>query len=223
MNAAPDSPSIHLCGHCGLPVAASGHQGQVAGVWQRFCCYGCYLCQRIIGEKGESGLTSWLLAQLGLSWFFAMDIMMIAIARYTGGFEGVEPSTVRFFEWTEFGLATPIVLMLGVPYLWRSLNSLIRGSVNADVLIALGAIASYGFSTWQLFTQEHPILYYDSGTMILAFVNLGRYLEAAARRRTAGGIRDLSAAELGVARRKSPSGITEIAASELCVGDDIVL
>ncbi len=223
MNAAPDSPSIHLCGHCGLPVAASGHQGQVAGVWQRFCCYGCYLCQRIIGEKGESGLTSWLLAQLGLSWFFAMDIMMIAIARYTGGFEGVEPATVRFFEWTEFGLATPIVLMLGVPYLWRSLNSLIRGSVNADVLIALGAIASYGFSTWQLFTQEHPILYYDSGTMILAFVNLGRYLEAAARRRTAGGIRDLSAAELGVARRKSPSGITEIAASELCVGDEIVL
>jgi Cu2+-exporting ATPase len=216
-------PSIHLCGHCGLPVAASGHQGQVAGVWQRFCCYGCYLCQRIIGEKGESGLTNWLLAQLGLSWFFAMDIMMIAIARYTGGFAGVEPSTVRFFEWTEFALATPIVLMLGVPYLWRSFNSVIRGSVNADVLIALGAIASYGFSTWQLFTQEHPILYYDSGTMILAFVNLGRYLEAAARRRTAGGIRDLSAAELGQARRKSPAGITEIAASELCVGDEIVL
>lgn len=145
MNPDQSSTSIHLCGHCGLPVAASGHQGEVAGVWQRFCCYGCYLCQRIIGEKGEAGLTSWLLAQLGLSWFFAMDIMMIAVARYTGGFEGVDPSTVRFFEWTEFGLATPIVFMLGVPYLWRSFKSLSRGSVNADVLIALGAIASYAF------------------------------------------------------------------------------
>ncbi len=90
--------NLHLCDHCGLPIAASGHQGQVAGVWQRFCCYGCYLCQRIIGERGESGLTSWLLAQLGLSWFFSMDIMMISVARYTGGFEGVDPRTVRFFE-----------------------------------------------------------------------------------------------------------------------------
>ncbi|MBP9891472.1 MAG: cadmium-translocating P-type ATPase [Planctomycetes bacterium] len=215
--------SIHLCGHCGLPVAASGHQGEVAGVWQRFCCYGCYLCQRIIGEKGEAGLTSWLLAQLGLSWFFAMDIMMIAVARYTGGFEGVDPSTVRFFEWTEFGLATPIVFMLGVPYLWRSFKSLSRGSVNADVLIALGAIASYAFSTWQLLTQDNPILYYDSGTMILVFVNFGRYIEAAARRRTASGIRELSAAELGKARRKSAGAITEVAAGELAVGDEIVL
>lgn len=223
MNPDQSSTSIHLCGHCGLPVAASGHQGEVAGVWQRFCCYGCYLCQRIIGEKGEAGLTSWLLAQLGLSWFFAMDIMMIAVARYTGGFEGVDPSTVRFFEWTEFGLATPIVFMLGVPYLWRSFKSLSRGSVNADVLIALGAIASYAFSTWQLLTQDNPILYYDSGTMILVFVNFGRYIEAAARRRTASGIRELSAAELGKARRRSAGAITEVAASELAVGDEIVL
>lgn len=223
MNPDSSSSSIHLCGHCGLPVAASGHQGEVAGVWQRFCCYGCYLCQRIIGEKGEAGLTSWLLAQLGLSWFFAMDIMMIAIARYTGGFDGVEPSTVRFFEWTEFALATPIILMLGVPYLWRSLKSLSRGSVNADVLIALGAIASYGFSTWQLFTQDTPILYYDSGTMILVFVNFGRYIEAAARRRTASGIRELSSAELGKARRKVAGGITEVDAAALAVGDEIVL
>lgn len=218
-----DGPAIHLCGHCGLPVAASGHQGEVAGVWQRFCCYGCYLCQRIIGEKGESGLTNWLLAQLGLSWFFAMDIMMIAVARYTGGFEGVEPSTVRFFEWTEFALATPIILMLGVPYLWRSAKSLARGSVNADVLIALGAMASYGFSTWQLFTQEHPTLYYDSGTMILVFVNFGRYIEAAARRRTASGIRELSAAELGTARRKRGGAVEEVAAGELTIGDGIVV
>ncbi|MCC6149260.1 MAG: cadmium-translocating P-type ATPase [Planctomycetes bacterium] len=223
MNPDQSSTSIHLCGHCGLPVAASGHQGEVAGVWQRFCCYGCYLCQRIIGERGEAGLTSWLLAQLGLSWFFAMDIMMIAVARYTGGFEGVDPSTVRFFEWTEFGLATPIVFMLGVPYLWRSFKSLSRGSVNADVLIALGAIASYAFSTWQLLTQDNPILYYDSGTMILVFVNFGRYIEAAARRRTASGIRELSAAELGKARRRSAGAITEVAASELAVGDEIVL
>ncbi len=215
--------NLHLCDHCGLPIAASGHQGQVAGVWQRFCCYGCYLCQRIIGERGESGLTSWLLAQLGLSWFFSMDIMMISVARYTGGFEGVDPRTVRFFEWAEFGLAVPIVAMLGLPYLWRSLKSLLRGSVNADVLIAMGALASFGYSTWQLFTQDKPTLYFDSGTMILVLVNLGRYLEAAARRKTSSGIRDLTAAEMGHARLKTDHGIREVAADSLQVNDVIAV
>jgi len=218
-----EQSSLHLCDHCGLPIAASGAQGEVAGVWQRFCCYGCYLCQRIIGEKGEAGLTSILLAQLGLSWFFSMDIMMIALARYTGGFKGAEPSTIRFFEWSEFALALPIVAMLGLPYLWRSLNHLARGSVNTDVLIALGAMASFGYSSWQLFTQEQPTLYYDSGTMILVFVITGRLLEAVARRKTSGGIRDLSAAELGRARKVTDGNMQEVSASELRVGDQILL
>src|SRR5262245_24146849 len=80
--AEPASASdLALCSHCGLPVAGRGHQGEVAGVWQRFCCYGCFLCQKIIGEKGVSGLSSWLLAQLGLSWFLAMEIMMLSLIR----------------------------------------------------------------------------------------------------------------------------------------------
>jgi heavy metal translocating P-type ATPase len=213
---------ISLCSHCGLPVAGAGLQGEVQGAWQRFCCYGCFLCQKIIGEKGESGLSSWLLAQLGLSWFLAMDIMMISLIRYTGGFEGVDPATIRAFEWIEFFLMIPIVLLLGVPYLYRSLRSLLRGSINADVLIAIGTVFTFGYSTHQLFTRENPHLYFDSGSMILVLVVLGRYLEAAARRKSSEGLRTLSAADLADARRLLPDGSSEtVSAEHLRPGDRI--
>ncbi|MCC6573401.1 MAG: cadmium-translocating P-type ATPase [Planctomycetes bacterium] len=222
--AALEKTQLSLCSHCGLPVAGSGHQGEVAGAWQRFCCYGCFLCQKIIGEKGVRGLSSWLLAQLGLSWFFAMDIMMLSLMRYFGGFEGIELGTVRILEWIEFALATAIIMLLGFPYLWRSLQSLFRGSVSADALIAIGAFATYGYSTWSLITQDRPDLYFDSGSMILVLVNLGRYVEAAARRRTIAGVKALSALDLSQSRRLKPDGgVEEVAASALVPGDRVLI
>jgi hypothetical protein len=44
----------------------------VAGALERFCCYGCVLAARVTRERGESGVASAVMVQLGLAVFFAM-------------------------------------------------------------------------------------------------------------------------------------------------------
>ena len=63
-------------------------------------------------------------------------------------------------------------------YYWECRELIIRLS---SCWPSMGAFITYGYSTWQLFTRPDPQLYYDSGSMILVLVNLGRYVEAAAR------------------------------------------
>jgi len=82
-------------------------------------------------------------------------------------------------RWTSLVLATPVQLYGGWPFLK---GAAIRARVltaNMDTLIALGTSAAYLYSVWALFSDED--LYFDSAAVILAFLLLGRWLEARAK------------------------------------------
>ncbi len=225
-------PSIGLCDHCALPIKTGALRATIHGMAQRFCCYGCMVAQRIMGapEHGVGGgAYNWHMAKMSFGWLLGGPLMGLSFVEYVGGFEGASVAEQSLVVWIVFGLATGIFLILGIPYLLTGLMALLRGRITADVLIALGASAAYGFSTYNLFTadsievaREH--LYFDSGSMIIVLVSLGRFIEAAARRMSGQNLRELSAVQMGEAVRILSDGNEErVAASELQPGDTIRL
>ena len=88
---------------------------------------------------------------------------------------------------------------------WRAAR---HGAANMDTLIAVGTTAAWGYSTVITLAPQvvmaaglEPAAYFDSSTLIIGFVLLGRWLEARAKGQAGGAIRRLLALEPPVARR----------------------
>ena len=95
-------------------------------------------------------------------------------------------------EW-QLAFATPIQFILGWRFYRAGFKSLLSGSGNMDLLIAIGTSSAYGLSLYHTFATgqlEHD-LYYEGSAIIISMVLLGRWLEAKAKRQTGEAIRAL--------------------------------
>ena len=141
--------------------------------------------------------------KLVLSGFAAGNTMMLSIALWSGYFDGSLPVEYkRLFEWMQFVLTTPIFLYTAQVFHrgWRGFFR--TGAVGMDVLISSGISAAYFYSVfvflWPLLFAPGQTLeelgalapglptaevYFDSVTMIVFLLLVGRYLEWRARLR----------------------------------------
>jgi len=78
---------------------------------------------------------------------------------------------------------------------WRAAR---HGTTNMDTLVAIGTTAAWAYSVFVTLWPEvvlaaglEPVSYFDSSTIIIGLVLLGRWLEARAKVRTTGAIRRL--------------------------------
>jgi P-type Cu+ transporter len=104
--------------------------------------------------------------------------------------------------WTEFALATPVVLWGGWPFFARGWASLVNRSLNMFTLIALGTGTAFLYSVIAvLFPGIFPAtfrgmnggvpVYFEAAAAITTLVLLGQVLELRARSRTSAAIRAL--------------------------------
>ena len=198
------------CAHCGLPVTVPR---EAEG--KSFCCYGCYLVSRIVGEQGQQGSRAWALLRLSIGALLAMNVMMIALLLYT---HSVEPAAVRYFRWTMLTLATPAVLLLGYPFLAGAAGELARRRVSLDTLVAVGAGAAYTVSVVHTLRGAGPV-YFDTATMLPTLMTFGRLIEAAAKTRTQQLVRGLQTLLPPAAQRVETGGDREVALDRLRSGD----
>ena len=97
-----------------------------------------------------------------------------------------------------WGLATPVVFWCGRRFFRAGFSALRHGSANMDTLVALSVSISYLFSVFnllfpQVWTSQglEAHLYFESATMIVAFILIGRVLEERAKHSTTAAIRKL--------------------------------
>jgi Cu2+-exporting ATPase/Cu+-exporting ATPase len=145
-----------------------------------FCCSGCSLVYQITGQLGEAGEASFWLAKLGLGCFFAMNVMTLSLLLYSGYLTEIDPEIVPKIAYLSFALATPVMFILGWPFIKHAVSETAALSFSMDSLVALGALSAYAASTYAAFTGN-PRIYFDTATMILVLVTLGRFLEASAK------------------------------------------
>lgn len=88
-------------------------------------------------------------------------------------------------------LATVVQFGLGWRFYKAAYKALRSGSANMDVLISLGTTCAYGLSFF-LMTQGHlHELYFESSSVVISMVLLGKWLELNAKYKTSGAIREL--------------------------------
>ena len=121
-----------------------------------------------------------VLWRLALAWPLGITVMVL----------GLTAMDVTWARWLSFVLAAPVQFVAGWPFLkgaWMRARHL---STNMDTLIAVGTLSAFIYSTWALLTGER-YLYFDSAAVVIAFLLLGRFLEARAKGRASQAIRKL--------------------------------
>ncbi|MEO7206229.1 MAG: heavy metal translocating P-type ATPase, partial [Steroidobacteraceae bacterium] len=132
--------------------------------------------------------------------------------------------------WTQFVLATPIVLWCAWPFFQRAWASILNRSANMFTLIALGVGAAYLYSLVATFApglfpaslQEGGLIpvYYEAAAVVTVLVLLGQVLELRAREKTGGAIRALLKLAPKTARRIRADGKDEeIPLDQVHLGD----
>lgn len=95
-------------------------------------------------------------------------------------------------------LTTPSQFWIGRKFYRNAYKSLKHGSATMDVLVMLGTSAAYFYSLftmicaiWNSDPEYRPFVFFDTSTMLIMFVSLGRYLENHAKGRTSAALTDL--------------------------------
>ena len=95
-------------------------------------------------------------------------------------------------------LATPVVFGLGRGFYANAWRLLKHRTANMDTLVAVSTGIAYAFSVFNLFFPDfwrsrgiEPHVYFEASAVIIAFILLGRLLEARAKSRTADAIKKL--------------------------------
>jgi Cu+-exporting ATPase len=114
--------------------------------------------------------------------FATMNIMWIAIAQYAGYFMGMERGHKNILNIAEFVLATPTLFYSGWIFFRGAWFGLKNRFINMDFLVAVGATLAYIYSIYAMVSMSGEV-YFDSVTMIITFVLVGKYLEILSKKR----------------------------------------
>jgi len=88
---------------------------------------------------------------------------------------------VHFFQVMMLVSSIPVLVLLGLPILRAGFASLLRGQPNLHTLIAIGSFSAFALSLRNLIAG-HGGLYFDTATMLIFLVSVGRWLEMQAHK-----------------------------------------
>ncbi len=122
--------------------------------------------------------------RMAVAAFGSMNIMWIAVAQYTGYFTGITQEYKTIMNVAEWFLATPVLFYSGWVFFRGAWFGIRNKIVNMDILVATGATLTYIYSIF-ITLLEHGEAYFDSVTMIITFVLLGKFLEVLSKKSAA--------------------------------------
>jgi len=183
-------------------------------------------------EERESEVARWKV-RVVVAGGCALPLLYLAMA---GMFKLPLPGmSEQYLALIQFALATPIVIA-GFEFYTRGMRALVNRNPNMDSLVAIGTGAAYLYSAFvmvMLFLgtkgYSREMLYFEGAGIILAFIMLGKWLEALAKGKTSAAIKKLLGLAPKTARvfqRKNDEGeyvTAEVPIEQLKAGDVIVV
>ena len=125
-----------------------------------------------------------------------------------------------------FLLATPVQFVVGWTFYVGTYKGLKNKTANMDTLIAMGTSTAYFYSTVVTFIPElfpNAAVFFDTATMIMTFILLGKLLDAIAKGRTSEAIRKIMGLQAKVARIIRNNQEMEVPIEEVIVGDIVIV
>ncbi len=124
-----------------------------------------------------------LLRSLAIAGFASANVMMLAWAVWAGQAQGMPQGTQAFFNWLSALVAVPALVLAGRPFFRSAFGALRAGRTNIDVPIVAALILATAISLIELMRQGAHV-YFDSATMLLFVLLIGRYLDFRVRARS---------------------------------------
>jgi copper-transporting P-type ATPase V len=149
-----------------------------------------------------------VLWRLALAWPLGIAVMVL-------GFVAMD---VTWARWLSFLLTLPVQFVAGWPFLHGAWMRARHLATNMDTLIAVGTLSAFTYSAWALLADER-YLYFDSAAVVIAFLLLGRFLEARAKGHASQAIEKLLQLGAKEARVVRDGRDVVIPAAQIAVGD----
>jgi len=214
------------CYQCGIPITGKSLKYDIGnGKVEDFCCFGCYLINKTTGLRGEEGNAVAFLGKFGFGYFLAMLVFMLSTYLYGAHMTPDDPQAIAFtniIKYVILVLATPVMILLGVPILKNSFSRHNWLNFNTDTLIAIGSFSAYFLSVYSVFTNK-PSIYFETATMILVLVTFGRYLETSSRVKASNFMKELLKLMPQKARIIRENKEIEIPIENVKVGDILLI
>jgi len=128
----------------------------------------------------------------------------------------------KFSDLCQFILTTAVIFWPGIGFFKNALKQVRHWSLGMDSLIALGAGAAYGFSVITLLKGGSG-LYFESASIIITLILLGRFFESKAKGKAGEAIRKLMDLQPKSARVVRDGTTIEIPVTEVLVGESIII
>jgi len=126
--------------------------------------------------------------------------------------------------WVEFLLATPVMYYSGKGMFTAAYRALSHKTLSMDVMYSMGVGSAYiasVFATIGLLPQD--FVFYETAVLLMAFLLLGRLLEAIAKGRTSEAIKKLMGLQAKTATVLRDGKEVEIPIKDVKVGDIVVI
>lgn len=135
-------------------------------------------------EKSANLLRRDYYTKMIVALFCTMNIMWVAIPLYLGYFSGMKPEIKDILHFAEFVLATPALFYSGQIFFKGAWVGLKNRFINMDLLVISGATLVYFYSIYAAISGVGET-YFESSTMIITFVLIGKFLEVRGKKSAA--------------------------------------
>jgi Cu+-exporting ATPase len=127
-----------------------------------------------------------------------------------------------------FFIVTPVQFIGGWTFYIGGYHAIKRRIANMDLLISIGTLTAYIYSTIVLFFPdaipgEEKYVYFEVSAVIIAFVLLGKYMEEAIKKKSSSAVRKLLDLSPPMARIVKDGVETEVPAISVVVGNIMII
>jgi heavy metal translocating P-type ATPase len=132
--------------------------------------------------------------------------------------------------WVALAIATPVQFWAGWRFYQGAWSGLKNFTANMDTLVALGTSVAYFFSvfvtvagSWLMERQVPVHTYFETSSIIIFFILLGKFLEIRAKAKTSAAIKKLLELQVKTARMKHNGQWMEMPIEHVKVGDILLV
>jgi len=148
--------------------------------------------------------------------------MMFAVGLYAMDYQGIDADMQHFLRLVSFFVTTPVVFYAARPFFTSAWRGLVARKPGMDLPVSIAVGSAYVASIYATFTRGEAV-WFDSVTMFVFFLTLGRFLEMRARHRSIDRSAALSSLLPNTATRIDGDANRVVPVSQLTAGDRVLI
>lgn len=184
--------------------------------------YDAYPYDASIAEANANAQRKDYYLRMAVAIFSTMNVMWIAVAQYAGYFSGITQEMKTILNIAEGVLATPVLFYTGWIFFRGAYYGLKNRVINMDLLVATGSLLTYFYSIY-ITVVEVGEAYFDSVTMIITFVFIGKFLEILSKKSAADTLDSMSKNLPSSVNLLKNGTVVSTKLDEVSVGDIVVV